>query len=230
MNTLISSPQAKPYSEMDLWQTRPQALQACLEALSRPHSCAGDLSRLAALDPVLAGKFLVEASHMDRDPQAGIFSLPLAARRLGKRRIEEIVFSSYTRQLSYAPDLAGMEEFWRGSVAMARACQEIFELDECGSRDLGEEAYLCGLLADFGKLALRPQLSGLDWASASCEEERLACGTDHAVMGAKIAAEWGLPESYCEAVLNHHGKAGDGWTMELLQRAAARVARPGVPS
>ena len=80
----------------------------------------------------------------------------------------------------------------------------------CQHRD--GEAYLAGLVHDVGRIALlamrlydSARLQGL--LHGGCPQvyaEKLLLRTDHAALGAQIAAEWRLPETMVTAIRHHH--------------------------
>jgi len=75
-----------------------------------------------------------------------------------------------------------------------------------------EEAFLCGLLHDIGKLLIdrlnlfdSATMQGLlDYGCPPVYAENLLIGCDHGNAGADIAASWRLPARYVEAIRYHH--------------------------
>jgi len=101
--------------------------------------------------------------------------------------------------------------FWQHSIAVACCadllCREHPELDMHA-----EEAFVCGLVHDLGKLALdlvlpKAYARVIELAEARegniADFERPICGLDHHAAGAKLAERWGLPTLFKDVMLLH---------------------------
>ena len=80
----------------------------------------------------------------------------------------------------------------------------------------GDDAYLCGILHDFG-LIVEEQVAGQDFIKVceSCrpedslpEVERRILGTDHCEIGFMMTKEWDMPETIQIAIRDHHNEDG----------------------
>lgn len=105
---------------------------------------------------------------------------------------------------------------WRHALAVACAAERIAQTH---ADDLGglkpDEAFVCGLLHDIGKIALDLLLPRSSWkavqlAQRRCEPlasiEKMLIGIDHALVGKRLAERWGLPEPIRD-VIWLHGRA-----------------------
>lgn len=101
------------------------------------------------------------------------------------------------------------EGFWKSSIAVAVACQELAGLVNIKTV---EEAFVAGLLHDVGKLILtqhdlnKARLvynSGLG-GKALLRWETQAFGVDHAEVAGELARRWELPPVLERAVEHHH--------------------------
>lgn len=99
------------------------------------------------------------------------------------------------------------EQFWRRSVLSAMASRLLGE--QAGLKRL-EELMLAGLLQDIGALALMQampdryaQLGDASTDTAQLERERELFGSDHAEVGAWLAARWNLPQYLRRLIAGH---------------------------
>ncbi len=92
------------------------------------------------------------------------------------------------------------EGFWKHSIAVACAAEMLAE--QTGHREDPETAFVCGLLHDVGMLVLdqampksfRRALEGVEARQGQLTQlERDIIGTDHAVVGRRVAQHWQLP-------------------------------------
>jgi putative nucleotidyltransferase with HDIG domain len=87
-----------------------------------------------------------------------------------------------------------------------------------------EEAFLCGLLHDVGKLLMdrlnlfdSARMQGLlDHGCPPVYAENLLMGCDHGKAGAGVAAHWKLPTRHVEAIRYHHQPEGASSPMAHL--------------
>jgi len=117
----------------------------------------------------------------------------------------------------------GMDSFWRHSVACATLTQKLSKLMPAKQRPKAGMVYLAGLLHNFGFLLLghlfQPEFYLLNKMAAAnpntpipeLEQQVLGMGRardviemGHAQMGAWLMEAWGLPESVCATVREHH--------------------------
>lgn len=101
--------------------------------------------------------------------------------------------------------------FWQHSIAVA-CCADLISREHPESDFHPEEAFVCGLVHDLGKLALdlvlpRAYARVIELAEARegniADFERPICGLDHHAAGARLAERWGLPELFRDVMLLH---------------------------
>lgn len=219
----------------------PLLLDRALKA-TRESSEPGILAEWVALDPTLAAR-VIEATP---GPQAA--SLRAEFRSLEARlatldpelRRSMLVHAARCalgaeRQSLTARELAG---FWMHSLRCAFLSRALAE--RCAYRS-PEEAYLAGLLHDFGSLALLiavpntfRSLAG-DQAGAdgtALPEHAGRLGTIHAQIGAALVERLQLPFYVADAVLLHHAPKAELEGTHLLVRilrSAETLSHPRVP-
>ncbi|HUS46767.1 MAG TPA: HDOD domain-containing protein, partial [Phycisphaerae bacterium] len=101
--------------------------------------------------------------------------------------------------------------FWRHCLAVACAAEMLAPLLNLTTAP--EEAFVCGLLHDIGKLALlcclpKSYARALEAARAHnasfSDYERRVIGVDHSVFGRRLAEQWRLPEAVQQVIWLHH--------------------------
>lgn len=107
--------------------------------------------------------------------------------------------------------------FWQHSIAVACCCDLIAR--EHADLDFHpEEAFVCGLTHDIGKLALelvlpRAYARVIELAESRqgniADYERPIVGLDHHSAGMTLAERWGLPRMICDAIGMHHASVAD---------------------
>jgi putative nucleotidyltransferase with HDIG domain len=184
----------------------PKAVMRALTLMRDPRASLDDIIAAASLDPGLAGPVMQLANSALFASRARVATLSQAIARLGFATTQKVITSAAVGPLFASSSL---RDTWRHSVRVADIADQL--ATRAGVID-SAEAYLAGLLHDVGRIALL-SLPAADTIrleeamSGGCARvyaERLILGTDHAVLGGKIAAEWRLPEEMTEAILQHH--------------------------
>lgn len=170
------------------------------------------------LDPALAARILrianspLFASATRRPPET--VSRALALLGLNAALTLALGFSLATTMRGGGQVAAAREQYWRRSVLSAMAARL---LGEDAGLDRPEELMLAGLLQDIGALALMqvlperytlldPGPPGL----APLARERTLFGSDHAEVGAWLAARWNLPAWLQDSIARHESGPWDG--------------------
>ncbi len=190
--------------------------------------------RFAFYDPVLTARILrLDARE---SPRNAPFTLEGLVARAGEAQLRGLIWgAAETLALGYLGGVPLWQGtgYWLHALVSANVAWSIAELVGYPSPD---EAYVAGLLQDIGMLALtlRPPLSE---GTAPFEEDRVAdeertlFGTDHAVVGARLAEEWGLSPTLADALLLHHAAIDDLRGTHMLVRIAkvAEALSEGAP-
>ena len=115
---------------------------------------------------------------------------------------------------SESQDTGGFDRvgFWQHSVAVACAA-ELIAREHPNLGFHAEEAFVCGLLHDVGKLALELVLPKAyarvvelteQRGAPMAETERIIAGLNHCDAGARLADSWGLPGIIRDSIALHH--------------------------
>ncbi len=227
-------------AEMEFWNEDFDALD--IEALSRielpslpafalqaaklardPSTPVRKIADAIGCDPVLAARVLRAANSPLYGFERPVTTLRLAVTALGNNAINNLILIFATADVMKSKDPLSKRErtLWRHSMSVAFAAREIAaELRLYG----GEEAFLCGLMHDIGKVFLmRHDPSGYEHVAEAEEEgdmlrrERDLFGVTHPVVGAAVAIRWGFPPEIVRPISLHH-QPGEAQTSHTLVR------------
>jgi putative nucleotidyltransferase with HDIG domain len=197
-----------------------------IQALVRQQDYGLDeLTKLVASDQALAADALRCANssfYLRGNPVA---SLNQAISRIGASEVARLALASGLGAHARAPGpLAGMKRrVWLESLAVAGLCQELAK-----KRGLpGEEAFVCGLLHDFGKViaiaCIEEILAGRRERTAPLPLEywQEVVERYHRELGLVLAARWELPAVVSDVISLHHDgderAAADPRLLELVK-------------
>ncbi|HET8549029.1 MAG TPA: HDOD domain-containing protein [Bryobacteraceae bacterium] len=184
----------------------PTAAVRALLTLIRADVDDARIERIAASDPVLAGKLLSTANSARFGARAEIKTLAHAIHYVGTTVARDVLLAAVLKPLFRS---RAMKPAWKHSLESAEVAARIAELTGVATRG---EALLAGLTHDIGTLAmsvLNPD------ATARCRRlvahgcpqrvtEAVVCGADHAEAGEEILRAWKFPPELVLAVRWHH--------------------------
>ena len=168
-----------------------------------------EMGQAIMTDSSLTGRVLKLANSAAHAKARPATTVSESIMRLGSSTVRDLclAFSLVSERRSGACSTFDYEGYWSTSLARAVAAQAL-------ANRLGgvrpEEAYICGLLNDVGRLALASVFPDkyatvlgecLDQPTeALLPRERELFDIDHSQVAACMAADWGLPESFSEAI------------------------------
>ena len=181
--------------------------QQVLGCLGRVQECeVGDIEKLAARDPVMAGALIRVANSARYSPLCRISRIREAISYIGTLAAKKVLLAVAVRPLFAS---AGLRGLWTHSLEMAQLCSSLgTQSGVVGA----EEGLLIGLVHDVGALAVQtlPRTTLETYnrlVEKGCQpayvEQVLFC-RDHGEIGAAILSEWNFPASAVEAVRFHH--------------------------
>ncbi len=207
--------------------TLPAVLGKILSTAADPDASAIDLGRLIAADVSLSATLLklVNSSYYGFYRQ--IKSVTQAIVVLGFLEVRNLTLTATAfNAFESIPSNYDRVQLWRHSLATAMAADQIARLTGKNVDGCFEAA----LLHDMGKIAL-------DWlyptefrqAAAEAQKESISIaeveqrvfGMTHALIGARLADHWNLPESVVEAVQFHHNPDAATVDKDLTRIVAA---------
>ncbi len=198
-------------TKADNLPTLPTVALDVLRLTQDDESTIDDLANCLSRDPALAAKLL----KLSNSPLFGvgqeITTLQRATMVLGMKTVKLMSLSfSLASSLPKEGRASGFDlvDYWRRSMVQAVAAKSLAKL--VGSR-LGDEAFLCGLLAHFGRLVLARVLpEAYEPVVAECRgwptpvEEEARLGFTNTDVCATLLRTWQLPELVYLAVAYAH--------------------------
>ena len=191
----------------------PRSVQYIIQLTSDPNCALAVVAKAISADPSLALKTLRLVNSAYYGLGKRIATIEHAVVLLGLKVINNLVITASV----FEAVKATTGTFLRHSVSSAIAMRILSEYS--GKRigvDSGEEAFVYGLLHDVGKVVLEqfvPQeYQAIDAVARErripwFEAEREIIGVDHAMVGARLAEKWKLPERIVDVILGHHDLA-----------------------
>jgi putative nucleotidyltransferase with HDIG domain len=204
------------------------------QALALAYQPEPSLHKLCALiesDTALAGRVLRVANSALYRARGQIRDIHEASTRLGLLHLTDIITALVSMGLF--ADSTGIGARFRAHCTAVGAIARVVETEWNGRAV--NHAFLCGLLHDIGKLLIM-QAKEFDYRSLPFEQlnqadtldshERAETGFDHAVLGAHVVTQWGLPSDVAEVIAWHHqpGRAYEAGGAVAFGVAAVRVA------
>ncbi|HVP68583.1 MAG TPA: HDOD domain-containing protein [Anaeromyxobacteraceae bacterium] len=211
------------------------------EALGRPDFGLDEVARLVGSDAALAAAVLRCANSPLYRRGATATSLTQAIIRVGAHEVMRLLLASCLAAHAHtAGPLAPLRRMiWIEGLCGAALCQELARLR--GLKQ--EEAFLAGLLHDFGKIVACTSLEKIvekraGEGTGTAQAWRALIDRHHVALGAALATRWKLPPTLADIIGHHHEEgvsAGDGSGLLDVVRmsdaiVALLVARPGISS
>ncbi|MCP4596406.1 HDOD domain-containing protein [Neptuniibacter sp.] len=227
ITSLINKPAARDYiTSLKTLPVMPEVYEKLNAALNSERSNAREIAKVLEQDPVMTAKImqLVNSAYFGLSRE--INRIQEAVTVLGVRMIRDLVLSAHLFDSYPQTDdwkSFSFSQIHQRSMTVARAAQHIARSVKA-DRHIQAQAFLAGLLHDFGTLVLashNPEEYHKILTKAGVMEqpvyaiEKLELGVTHAEAGAYLLALWNLPPRVIEAVLLHHfpkASPSDGFT------------------
>jgi putative nucleotidyltransferase with HDIG domain len=212
----------------------PEAVRRVQATLQDEDARVDDCAVHIARDQALAAKTLRLANSAFYGVPGRVSSIQDAVQVLGLRTLSTLLqAAALTAGLGGAACKAFQAgEFWRNSIGTA-ICARVIATE---LRQDPNVAFTAGLLHDIGRLALATHFPEQFTAALELQlrdklpplhAERQVTGTDHAQVGALVAAHWNYPADIAMAIAQHHNpepRKAPGTTVMDTVHAADAVA------
>ncbi len=198
-------------------KTLPHVVTNLSRLIADENSTMKDFEEVIKMDPILVVRLL----RLVNSPFYGLVhrvdSIGRAVAYLGMKNLHNIavtdalknIFQKHGKSQSFS-----REKLWLHCAAVS-ICSKMIAERIFGEN--GDDAYLCGILHDFG-LIVESQVEPEKFIATceACEEgtsiiklEQEYLGTDHCEIGFLMAQAWDMPEGIQEAIRDHHLESGD---------------------
>lgn len=216
---------------------------AILELSRRENATLTEIARVVQTDPALSGR-LIKLANSASQIARPVVSVQEAVVRQGMSTVRQLAlgFSLLDQYRGGACEAFDYQRYWSHSLLMALCMQALGERVHIAAAD---ELFVCGLLAQVGKLALATvypdEYSAVltahqaDTAHALVTHERTRLETDHIELGIVMMSDWGLPKVFTGPLAHyedpdHPNYPHDSRTnsLMLMLRLSYRLANLGM--
>ena len=186
----------------------PKVMNALLEMVNGEDIDLQKQVQWFSCDPVLSARLIAVANSSSRQ---SVFNTRRALKALGPTPVRALIVTTALQPCPSLPTPA-LNQFWRHALWCARLARRLAEITAYPDP---EEAQLCGLLHDLGKLVISAhhtvapdEVYTLGRIARTLGEvvelEQRLFAVDHCVLGAEQAADWRLPTWFADAIRFHH--------------------------
>ncbi len=216
---------------------------AILELCQRENATLGEITRVVQTDPALSGRLIKlsnTASHISRP----VVSVQEAVVRQGMSTVRQLAlgFSLLDQYRAGTCESFDYQLYWSHSLLMGLTMQALGERVKVGATD---ELFICGLLAQIGKLALATAYPAeyhavltshrADPSQTLTNHERARLETDHIELGIVMMVEWGMPKVFTDPLTHYKNPDSPGFlhdsrsnSLTLMLRLAHLLADLGL--
>lgn len=210
--------------QLDTLPTLPSMAARLLQLTADDLSSTQEVIDLVASDPALTAKIISQCTRASNGVRSDGMTIEKAVKLLGFSAIRNTVLSLKVLEVfekadaapvstsEVEPDPFDRSGLWTHALAVG-ILAELIAKAHPGQQDLPpEQAFVCGLLHDIGKLAL-DQVLPRSYARvveicknkrcAIAEVERSIVGIDHHTAGKRLAEQWGLPHVIQDCIWLH---------------------------
>ncbi len=222
-------------------KTLPYVVTELSRMIADDNSTMKDFEDVIKMDPTLVARLLRLVNSAFYSLSQPITSISRAVAFLGMRNLRSIAVTDTLRNIFHERDNSGIfsrKRLWL-HCAVVSICSKLIAERIFGIN--GDDAYLCGILHDFGMI-VEEQIAR-DQFLAACEacgptdvlidHEQHFLGTDHCQTGYLLARDWGMSVPIQEAIRDHHTLSEDvepGSLTGILQIAQYITGQMGYSS
>ncbi|MGB9715470.1 MAG: HDOD domain-containing protein [Thermodesulfovibrionales bacterium] len=201
----------KLFSKLTDIPTLPSIVLQINKIIKNDNISTYDIGSIIERDPSLTSKVLKFANSSYYGLSYSVNTVTRAITVLGINTIRNIaltasVFEIFNSKKSLPFDIAGL---WYHSLGCAMASKAFISK---AAHLLEEEAFICGILHDIGKVIIAQNMPDLmnrvldeiKKGKSQSDAEKDIIGYTHSEVGALLSEKWHLPEELCETIRFHH--------------------------
>lgn len=193
-------------------KTLPYVVTELSRLIADNNTTMKEFEDIIKMDPTLVARLLRLINSAFYGLSQPVTSIGRAVAFLGMRNLRSLAITDALQNIFKERSSVGVfsrKRLWL-HCAVVSTCSKILAERIFGIN--GDDAYLCGILHDFGKI-IEEQISRDDFIAAceACkptdsliEHERRLLGTDHCEIGYLLSQDWGMSPQIQEAIRDHH--------------------------
>lgn len=198
--------------QTDRLPTLPGVAMKILKAVKNEKNSLSELAVILSKDPSLSAEVLRLINSSFYSLKAKVTTVQHAVNLLGISAVKNLALS-FSLVRDYRDGTLNQFDyslFWKSSLVGAVACKLITERL---IPPFAEDAFFLGLIHNVGILALN-QCMPEQYSLVTMEMDRTLCsyheaenrvlGLNHMELGEYLVKKWGLPETFCVSIRNHH--------------------------
>ncbi len=203
-------------SHLDRLPTLPAVAAKLLSLTTSDTSCMQDVVAILETDPSLTATLFTMARRTDHGQRVKQLTVARIVSLLGFQIVRNAVLSVQIHGLlndskDQALATCTRQDIWKHSLAVA--CVSDMLTKHIRGADSLNNAFVCGLLHDIGKIALDAAMPKSYLRVVSqvqrqrvciCDAEREVFGINHLIAGKRLAVRWNLPSDIIECIRMHH--------------------------
>ncbi len=205
-----------------------------MELTRQEDSSAQDIARVIKADPALSGRLLKFANSPYVGFSRSVASIENAVILLGVRVVRQLTLGlSVLANTKHGPcKTFDYPNFWSRSLATALATRALSTRDHLFPP---EEAFVCGLLSQVGRLTLASSYpdSYAEILTTARDQgpkrliqlERDILCTDHIELTAALLEDWGLPKVHIDALFHFETEDDDGLQLDTRTHILSQYLR-----
>ena len=198
-------------------KTLPHVVTSLSHLIADENSTMKDFEDVIKMDPILVVRLL----RLVNSPFYGLVqrvdSIGRAVAYLGMKNLHNLAVTDALKNIFQekgGSQAFSRERLWLHCAAVS-ICAKMIAERIFGAN--GDDAYLCGILHDFG-LIVESQVDPKNFFAAcdACNDgealtihEQEYMGTDHCEIGYLLSVDWEMPETIQDAIRDHHLQEGD---------------------
>lgn len=190
----------------------PSVVSTVTQLINDPESTMKDFEEVIQTDPILVSRLLRLVNSPYYGLSQTVDSISRAVAFLGMKNLHNLVVTDALKGLFDEPKTSSIfskKRLWAHSAAVSisskMVAERIFGVN-------GDDAFLCGILHDFGLLVEEQNnQTAFNEIADSCssttdfvEQEQEQFGTDHCEIGFLLTKDWNMAATIQEAIRDHH--------------------------
>lgn len=194
-------------------QPLPHVVTTLSRLIADNDSTISDFEEVIKMDPILVTRLL----RLVNSPFYGLIqkvdSIGRAVVFIGMKNLHNLAVTDALKNIFDKPQKRGAvfsrKRLWMHSATVS-ICNKMIAERVFGIN--GDDAYLCGILHDFGLLveeqvkkdAFHQICAECKTSTSLVDLEQEAFGTNHCEIGYQMTLDWNMPETILEAIRDHH--------------------------